>query len=226
MLDLVKNEVFKLLKDENSGHGFDHIKRVYNLALKFAQIEEANVEVVSLIALLHDVDDYKLVGVEKSKNLYNANQIMNLAKIDESTKNQVIEAILTIGYSKSLAGIRPKSIEGMIVSDADMCDALGANGILRTYAYNMSKRRPFFDRKLLPQESSTIDEYRKKGADTSINHIFDKILKLKDMMLTEAGRKEAIKRHQIVVDFLYHFFEEEDAKEWTTYLNEYLNKKK
>lgn len=66
------------------------------------------------------------------------------------------------------------------------------------------------------------EKYTRKCADTSVCHMFEKILKLKDLMLTNSGKEEAIKRHKIVVDFLYHLFSEENAPEWTEYLDKFI----
>ena len=52
--------------------------------------------------------------------------------------------------------------------------------------------------------------------------MFEKLLRLKDFMLTDSGKKEALERHHIMVEFLYHFFEEEDVPEWTEYLDHFL----
>lgn len=222
MIEKIKEQVNELLKSDNSGHGMDHINRVLDLSLKFAKEENANIDVVSLIALLHDVDDYKLFGEENAKELTNARKFMKNANVNEYIQKQVLEAISTIGYSKRLNGISPKTLEGKIVSDADMCDALGANGIIRVYTYSMKNGQPFFDRNIFPIEDMTADKYTRKCADSSVCHMFEKILKLKDLMLTDAGKEEAKSRHQIVVDFLYHLFNEEDAPEWIEYLEKYL----
>lgn len=225
MINEVKRQVYELLNKDNSGHGNDHIDRVLELSLKFAQEETANKDVVALIALLHDVDDYKLFGEENAENLTNAKSIMNKANVPNYIQNQVLASLKCIGYSKLLKGFRPTTIEGKIVSDADMCDALGVNGILRVYKYSMKNGKPFFDRNIFPIEDMTADKYTRKCADSSVCHIFEKILKLKDLMMTESGKKEAQERHQIVVDILYHLFEEENTPEWTEYLNQYLKVK-
>ncbi len=224
MIDEVKKQVYELLDKDDSGHGNDHINRVLDLSLKFAQNEKANKDVVALIALLHDVDDYKLFGKENAENLTNAKIIMNKAAIPDDIQRQVLASLKCIGYSKLLRGFRPTTIEGKIVSDADMCDGLGVNGILRVYKYSMKNGKTFFDKNIFPIEDITADKYTSRCADSSVCHIFEKILKLKDLMLTESGKKEAQGRHQIVVDILYHLFEEENVPEWTQYLNEYLNK--
>lgn len=222
MIDNVKQEVIKLLDKDNSGHGMNHINRVLDLSLKFAEKENANAQVVALIALLHDVDDYKLFGMENAEKLINARRIMDNCNVDKDIQEQVCDALNNIGYSKRLKGHCPTTLEGKIVSDADMCDALGANGILRVYTYSMKNGKPFFDRNIFPIEDMNAEKYTRKCADSSVCHIFEKILKLKDLMLTDSGKEESKNRHQIVVDFLYHLFNEENALEWTEYLNNYL----
>lgn len=225
MIEKVKNQVYELLDKDNSGHGNDHINRVLNLSLKFAEKEKADKDIVALIALLHDVDDYKLFGSENAENLTNAKNIMNNANVSSDIQNQVLKSLKCIGYSNLLRGFRPTTIEGMIVSDADMCDALGVNGVLRTYKYSMKNGKPFFDKNVFPIENMSADKYTRKCADSSVCHIFEKVLKLKDLMMTESGKKEAKSRHEIVVNILYHLFEEEETPEWTEYLNKYLNVK-
>lgn len=218
----VKNEVAKLLNEDNSGHGFDHINRVLDLSLKFAEKENADKEIVSLIALLHDADDYKLFGIKNAENLTNAKKIMDNCNVDKNIQEKVCLAISNIGYSKRLKGCCPTTLEGKVVSDADMCDALGANGILRAYAYSIKNGKPFFDKNIFPIEDMNAEKYTRKCADSSVCHIFEKILKLKNLMLTDSGKEESKNRHQIVVDFLYHLFAEENASEWLKYLDVYL----
>lgn len=147
---------------------------------------------------------------------------MNNSNINNDIQIQVLHELEFIGYSKLLKGLRPNTIEGKIVSDADMSDALGVNGILRVYNYSMKNNKPFFDKNIFPIENMTADKYTKKCADSSVCYIFEKILKLKDLMITSSGKEEAKERHQIIVDILYHLFDEENAPEWVQYLNDYL----
>lgn len=222
MVEDVRKKVVELLSKDDSGHGMDHINRVVDLSLKFAKKEHANEEIVSLIALLHDVDDYKIFGLENAQKLTNAVRIMDECNVKKDVKEQVCLALNNFGYSKRLKGYYPPTLEGKIASDADMCDALGVTGILRIYKYTTKNGKPFFDKNIFPIENMTAEKYNRKCADSSVCHIFEKVLKLKDLMLTNSGKEEAIKRHQIVVDFLYHLFSEENAPEWTEYLDEFL----
>ena len=230
MLDQVKNMALDFLGKDKSGHGGDHVLRVYNLALKFADIEKADKNIVSLAALLHEVDDYKLVGKEAADKLFNAKNIMQKANISANYQAPVLDIIQNMGFSKYLKGIRPKTLEGKIVSDADMCDAIGATGIIRSIVYAVSDKGNgiIFDNNVFPITDITSETYNSKGTthdtDSAINHFFEKLLKLKNIMLTNAGAQEAAKRHQIMVDFLRHFFEEENAQiKWFELLDAFSN---
>lgn len=223
MIEEVRKQVCKLLDKDNSGHGMEHVNRVLHLSLQFAETENADKDVVALIALLHDVDDYKLFGMESADNLTNARNILEQCSVADNMKEQVLNAIKTIGYSKRLKGIRPITLEGMIVSDADMCDSIGATGILRSYQYNLAHGNVFFDKNIYPALHMSATDYMSKKEGTVVTHMFEKLLKLKDMMLTNSGRKEAIERHRIMLAFLCHFLEEENVPEWIDYLDHYLS---
>ena len=224
--EIIKVEATRLLDNENSGHNMDHIIRVENLAIKIALKENANVEIARSIALLHDVDDYKLFGDESAKNLTNTNYILGLTTYNDDEKELIKAAVNSIGYSKRLAGITPESLEAKIVSDADMLDAIGANGLLRSYQYNIAHNNPIFDRNEFPTLDMDAETYKARNTGTVINHIFEKMLKLKDLMLTKTGYKEALVRHNFLIEFLRQFFYEEDAPEWTEYLDNYVRELK
>ena len=224
-LEIINEEVAKLLGSDDSGHGMDHVNRVCRIALSISEAD-TNKELVSAIALLHDVDDYKLFGIESSNNLTNTKMILSKTGFNEKEKNLIISSIKTIGYSKRLSGITPDIKEAMVVSDADMLDAMGVIGILRSYHYNITHGNPFFDKDDFPVLDISVDEYKSKTKGTVVNHIFEKILKLKNLMLTNRGMEEATRRYDFIVNFLNEFFYEENASEWQDYLNNYVSKHK
>ena len=224
-ITIIRNEVIKILDFDNSGHGMEHVYRVTSMAIDIAKIEKADIKIVSAIALLHDVDDYKLFGIEHEAELPNAKMILDKTSFNEEDKNLVFEGIKTIGYSKRLNGIIPNTIEAKVVSDADMLDAMGANGLLRIYQYNNNCNRPFFDKGIYPNLDMDSKTYKTRTDGTAINHIFEKILRLKDLMLTESGKKESLIRHQFIIDFLEEYFREENVPEWIDYLHRYVKKK-
>ena len=213
-----------IMSSDKSGHGMDHIMRTYKIAMKIAKTEDCNPTLVALGAILHDVDDYKLFGLDAQANLPNTRKILQELNLDETTINSVIDIIKSIGYKKRLSGIVPSTIEAKIVSDADMCEAVGVNGILRTHQYNILHNSPFFDRNAWPIEDMSSEKYTRICSDSSVCHLFEKGLKLKNLMLTKSGKIEAEKRHNITVLFLKALFDEEDADDWTEYLNNFLKK--
>ncbi len=222
MIEEVKKLVAKLLEKDKSGHGMDHTSRVLQISLKFAEKENANKYIVALIAILHDVDDYKLFGEESAKNLTNAKKIMTKVNLNRRDQNKICESLRCIGYSKRLKGIVPKTIEGKIVSDADMCDALGSIGILRVHQFGLQINRPFFVKNKFPIEDKSYNYHMEKTVST-INFIFEVLLKYKNLMYTTAAKEEAKERHKIMISFLYQFFYEENVPEWTKYLDKYQN---
>ena len=225
VLSSIYQEVKKLLDTDKSGHGMDHVDRVLKLAMTFAENERADKEIVTLATLLHDVDDYKIFGEEHARKLLNANTILDKYNVADKTKSKVLNIIHSMGYSKYIEGVRPSTLEGMIVSDADMCDAIGSIGILRTHAYALSKGNVFFDKDIRP-ETELVDaiKYKTSRKSHSVQHFFDKLLRIPAILMTDSGRREGEKRKMIMVSFLRELFQEEDSQEWRKYLNAFEDK--
>lgn len=224
----IKAEVKTLLGRDNTGHGFDHVEKVYRNAMKLCNtISEADKDVVGLAALLHDCDDYKLFGDEGAGKLPNACRIMTDCGVSASFQDKVCAAIGDVGYSKRLNGNMPVTAEGRIVSDADMLEAMGATGIIRCMAYALARctqyGTPLFDAEVRPEPDMSAEEYKKpdRRSDNFINHFFEKMLKLRNMMFTAAGRREAEIRHNFMVAFLREFFREQNCDNWLEYLENY-----
>ena len=149
---------------------------------------------------------------------------MEQANVSKEIQEQVISELKNFGYSNRLKELSPSTLEGKIVSDADMCDCIGVNGIIRIFTYSQKYNKPFFDKNIFPIEDLSVEEYQTKCSPSTVCHIFDKALKLKKLMLTGVGKKEIEKRHQITVDMLYQLFDEENTSEWKEYLDNYLKK--
>lgn len=205
---------------DNSGHDFAHILRVMANAEKILAEEPlADAEAVRVAVALHDVDDYKL-GSEGAR----AKSFLSEIGAREDFAQKVLDIIASIGFSKS--GSRPhfQMIEQAIVSDADKLDAIGAIGVCRAVMYSAVTKRSLFDKQIFPDENLTSEQYQNKNRATNhtINHFFDKLLKLKGAMQTKVGKREAEKRHLFMIAFLREFFDEMCADEWQEYLNKFL----
>lgn len=207
---------------DNSGHDFEHIRRVLANAEKIAaETPEADAEVVRLAAVLHDIDDYKLHNGGARAELF-----LREAGAADEVREKVLAVIEAIGFSKSGSKPRFTMIEQEVVSDADKLDAMGAVGVCRTVMYSAATGRELFNEREFPKENLTAAEYKDKNrsGNHSVNHFFDKLLKLKGAMQTVAGRREAERRHEFMVMFLQEFFDEVRAPEWRAYLGDYLKR--
>ncbi|MBR5904596.1 MAG: HD domain-containing protein [Alphaproteobacteria bacterium] len=217
-IEYIKKSVSELLGNDSSGHDDKHVFRVYNMAMQFCdEIPNVNRDLVAAAALLHDCDDYKLFGEESARLMTNTRRILSGAGFDDDFNKKCIEIVKTIGYSKRLSGIKPNCIEGEIVSDADMADATGLIGVIRCMEYRAHRsggKEPFFDPEYLPTEMDA-EKYKQIKFCPVVNHFFDKLFHLRDMALTEPGRKCLSQRHEIIFNFLETYFDEIDApKAW------------
>lgn len=197
-------------RDDFSGHDYYHTERVYRLALRVARAEGADLFVVSLAALLHDVDDRKL-SPETHATKGKAVAFMRSHDLPEDIIQAVVEIIKRLSYAGDGADV-PDTLEGKIVQDADRLDAIGAIGIARTFAYGGSHHRPMHDPDEAPRLNMTREEYAASQS-TSINHFYEKLLRLKDRMNTAEGKRMAQERHRFMEQYLEEFFAEWDGKE-------------
>lgn len=210
MTDNEMEFIKEIFSGDSRGHDFYHTLRVYKMAEEIAGQENADVSIVRLAALLHDVDDVKL-SPETHAAKKNAVDFMTANRID----NKVIDAVCKIIDEVSFAGkdsVVPSTIEGKCVQDADRLDAMGAIGIARAFAYGGSRGRKIYDPEIKPQTEMSKEEYRKNQNSTSINHFYEKLLLLKDMMNTNTGKAMAEHRQAVMQEFLDEFMEEWDGK--------------
>jgi len=111
------------------------------------------------------------------------------------------------------AGVKtvPSTLEGKIVQDADRLDAMGAIGIARAFAYGGKVGREMYNPEVKPQQNQTFEAYKNDKGNT-INHFYEKLLLLKDLMNTETGRKLAEGKHKFMEEYLQRFYKEWNGK--------------
>ena len=200
-LEFVKD----FFKGESSGHDYFHTYRVYNMAKHLAKNEDVDELVVMLASLLHDVDDIK-ISPNTYANKDNARNFLKTNRIDEVTINFICQVINEISY-KGNESISPSTLEGKIVQDADRLDAIGAIGIARAFAFGGSRNRTMHDPDELPSLNMSEQEYR-NHVSTTVNHFYEKLFNLTNLMNTEAAKKIAIQREKYMKDFLAEFYSE------------------
>ncbi len=205
--DYIKQE----FSDDSSGHDWWHIYRVWKNATTLCKQEGADLFIVQLAALLHDLDDWKFNDSGDETPL-RAKAWLDSLSIDPSTTDAVCRIITHISYKGAGMQNKMDSLEGFIVQDADRLDAIGAIGIGRAFAYGGYKNRPLYDPDSPPQMHATFEQY-KNSKSATINHFYEKLLLLKDLMNTATAKRIAQQRHDIMVKFLDQFMNEWEGRD-------------
>ena len=202
-----------LLEADASGHDFYHTLRVLHLAERIAAEEsrfrQLDMELVQLIAILHDVDDRKL-SPQTCENLDRAREFLNENGVEESRIERILTGIRQISF-KGTDSVSPDTLEAKCVQDADRLDAIGAIGIARTFAFGGSRGARMYDPEEAPRRNMDYQTYAYTQSHT-INHFYEKLLLLKDMMNTETGKAMAAHRHAYMEQFLEEFYAEWEGK--------------
>ncbi len=199
--------VKKQLANAEGGHDWWHIERVWKSAKKIAETENVNLLVVELGALLHDIADAKFHDGDEELGPQIAAAFMREINVDQETILHVLQIIKHISFKGGKEAQTFTSLELNVVQDADRLDAIGAIGIARTFNYGGFKNREIFNPNVTPNLLMTKEEYKKSDA-PSINHFYEKLLLLKDLMNTETGKQMAIQRHRFMELYLAQFYQE------------------
>jgi uncharacterized protein len=189
--------------EDKSGHDWWHIRRVVLLAERVAGEERANVFVVKLAALLHDIGESGPAEKHVTSCAEVARGFLNTLGLEETVVERVCECILTHSWSDKIG--KPKTLEGKIVADCDALDASGAQGICRTVQYYNSKGLPLHDPSLKRNENF------EGRSSTMINHFYEKLFLLGDTMYTETCKRIARDRVEFMKDFVERFLDEWDG---------------
>ena len=206
MIDKTKEFVKNKLYGEGSGHDWFHIERVYNLAKYIAEKENADSFIVEMTALLHDIDDWKFSNTNETKTTVTENFLQSI-NIDDDSFKKIIKIIQTMSFKGGVVDSTQHTIEGKVVQDADRLDAIGAIGIARTFAYGGNKNRIMYDPTIKPIDFNSLNEV-KNTENHTINHFYEKLLKLKDLMNTNTAKELAERRHKFMETFLDEFYYE------------------
>lgn len=198
------------LENAEGGHDWFHIERVYKNALRIAQEEPCDLQVVKLGALLHDIADSKFHGGDERIGPQKARAFLESQEVDSSIIEHVLQIIENISFKGGNFEKSFHSKELEIVQDADRLDAIGAIGIARTFNYGGFKNRPIYNPVIQPNLHMSKEEYKNSEAPT-LNHFYEKLLLLKDRMNTPTGKKIALERHRFMEHFLSQFYAEWDG---------------
>lgn len=192
---------------DTTGHDWWHVERVTRTAKKLAVEEKANLYLVEMAALLHDIDDWKLGD---NKNNKTEAFLLQLG-IPEEDKQSILHIIEQVSFKGAEVATPTSTIESMCVQDADRLDAIGAIGIARAFTYGGSKNRSLYEPNIAPTLHHSFEEYKTNHSHT-INHFYEKLLLLKERINTPTAKAIAEERHAFMEKFLTQFYREWNAE--------------
>ena len=178
---------------------------------RIARGENADLFVVSLGALLHDIADAKFHDGDETIGPRMAETFLHAQYLPENIITGVLNIVRFVSFKNRKEKPAFPSIELQIVQDADRLDAMGALGIARAFSYGGFKGREMYNPDIAPAPDMSKEEY-KQSESTTINHFYEKLLLLKDMMNTDTGKKMAGQRHRFMEKFLRQFYSEWEGK--------------
>ena len=195
------------LNGAEAGHDWFHTERVWKIGKKISEKEGGNLLVVELSALLHDIADPKFHNGDEELAITISSNFMNSLEVPQDIIKEVLNIIQNISFKNRGEATSNLSLELQIVQDADRIDAIGAIGIARTFNFGGFKNNLMYNPAIPPKLNMSKEEYKKSNG-TTINHFYEKLLLLKDLMNTETAKKIASERHDFMLKFLDEFYKE------------------
>ncbi len=193
LVESIRREAEKHYSDDPS-HDWLHAERVCKMCMRICEKEGGDPQVLVAAALLHDVGiRYELEqGIDHSeKGAEIAGEILSRIGFQSEKIGTVLEAIREHRFRK---GVKSVSIESRILQDADRLDAMGAIGVARTFSHGGRRRIPMYS--------------NSRTTGSTVDHFYEKLLKLKNSLNTETARRIAEERHAFMEAFLSRFLKE------------------
>ena len=187
---------------EASGHDWWHVWRVWRLARRLAIEEGADLRIVELAALGHDVEDHKLGRPPGTLAAW-----LREAGASDETIDRVNEICRRVSFKGAGVADDMPCLEGRVVQDADRLDAIGAIGVARAFAYGGAHGRELYDPAEKPELHESFESYKKSGS-SSLMHFYEKLFLLADRMHTPSARRLARQRHAFMEAFVARFLAE------------------
>lgn len=200
LIDALRAHLGREFGPQCVGHALDHLDRVYRLADEISRHEGGDLVVLTAASYLHD---YHRVVEREGR----ADEAIVEARIVDALEavafpGDRFDAVLsciafTDRYSFAGHALKASSLEAKIVRDADNLDAIGAVGIARAFMFGGHLGEPLWVAGVAPETT-----YRSGITSSVIHHFFEKLLLVRDDMLTSTGRALANARHDYMLDYL------------------------
>ena len=194
----IKKEAKRYFENAKGSHDWEHTKRVCNLCIHIGKEEKADIGVLKLAAILHDIGrEYqdktngRVCHAEKGALL--ARELLEKYAMDKERIDKVIHCI----ECHRFRGDRiPQSKEARVLYDADKLDSIGAVGIGRAFLFAGEVGAQLHN---IGVDVEKTKPYTKE--DTAYREFMVKLKKVKDKMLTEEGKRIAEERHAFMEEF-------------------------
>lgn len=186
-------------------HDWEHTMRVVSLCKKIGYEENADMKILIIAALLHDIgreeaDRNNTCHAELSSKL--AKPILEEHNLSENSINRISHCILTHRFR---GDNQPKTIEAKVLFDSDKLDAIGAIGICRAYSYAGENHQPLYS----PfEQESKLTKIINHSEHSPVVEFKVKLSKIMKSLYTDSGRKIATERHNFMANFFTELFEE------------------
>jgi uncharacterized protein len=208
LVSRIREEAGTYFRSARGSHDWDHTERVLKLSLRIGRKEKADLEVLKLAAVLHDIgreEEDRSQGrrCHARSGAVMAKEILKRRGCDPGTIRAVVEAIRTHRFRK---GGAPKTLEARILFDADKLDSIGAVGVGRAFLFAGEIGARLHDK--------TIDVRKTKPytrEDTAYREYLVKLSRVRDRMTTREGRRIASERHRFMADFFDRLNKETDG---------------
>lgn len=212
-LTKIRAFVKEQLKGEKTGHDFYHGRRVAHLASKMylqdnpqADSESRMVAIIKTAGYLHDTIDEKICA-RPEQVLEQIKALLPEVGFTELEVKDILFTIQHMSFSQNIDYHYQLPVSGEYVQDADRIESLGAMGIARAFTYGGAHGNVIYDPEIKPQKLISHDQYR-DHTETTINHFYEKLFQLEDLMNTAGGKKEAHQRTDFMRDFVAEFMNE------------------
>ena len=204
----ISEKVKSMFLKAKGSHDWEHTQRVYNLCMHIGEKEKADIEILQLAAILHDIgrdhqdkSNGKICHAEKGAVL--AKELLKKYDVEKKKIAQVVHCIESHRFRSDKI---PSSKEAKILFDADKLDAIGATGIGRAFLFAGEIGAKLHNKDVDIEQT---EPYTKE--DTAYREFMVKLKKIKDKMLTQEGKRIAEERHTFMVDFFNRLNKEVDG---------------
>jgi len=207
LIQATAEHVQSLMQGEPTGHDWWHVYRVWQMAIRIGNATSADITVVQLGALLHDIADWKFHEGDITIGPRQARQWLESCQASREVIDHVCNIVTCVSFQGAGVPDTHITLESKVVQDADRLDAIGAIGIARTFAFGGARGREIYNPDISPRLHGSLRSYQANSSPT-INHFHEKLLLLKDRMNTTYAHEIAVQRHQYMTDFIEQFHRE------------------